>query len=52
VLRNLQNYATSLGNGNNPSEAEDCQNNIKEFSPYVKENTTFHHFKDQPVNGV
>jgi hypothetical protein len=27
-------------------------NNIEEFSPYLKENTTFHHYKDQLVNAV
>jgi hypothetical protein len=26
--------------------------NIKEFSPYRKENTTLHHYKDQLVNDV
>jgi hypothetical protein len=27
-------------------------NNILEFSPYRKENTTLHHYKDQLVNAV
>jgi hypothetical protein len=27
-------------------------NNISEFSPYRKENTTLHHYKDQLVNAV
>jgi hypothetical protein len=26
--------------------------NIYEFSPYLKENTTHHRYKDQPVNTV
>jgi hypothetical protein len=34
------------------SEAEARLNNIKEFSPYRKENTTLHHYKDQLVNAV
>jgi hypothetical protein len=33
-------------------EAEARQNNIYEFSPYRKENTTLHHYKDQLVNAV
>jgi hypothetical protein len=31
---------------------EDRLNNIYEFSPYLKENTTLHHYKDQLVNAV
>jgi hypothetical protein len=27
-------------------------NNIKEFSPYLKENTTLYHFKDRYFNSV
>jgi hypothetical protein len=27
-------------------------NNIYEFSPYLKENTTLHHYKNQLVNAV
>jgi hypothetical protein len=27
-------------------------NNIQEFSPYRKENTTLHHYKDQLVNVI
>jgi hypothetical protein len=33
-------------------EAEARLNNIYEFSPYLKENTTLHHYKDQLVNAV
>jgi hypothetical protein len=35
-----------------PFEAEARLNNIYEFSPYRKENTTLHHYKDQLVNAV
>jgi hypothetical protein len=35
-----------------PFEAEARLNNIEEFSPYCKENTTLHHFKDQLINVV
>jgi hypothetical protein len=35
-----------------PFEAEACLNVIQEFSPYLKENTTLHHYKDQLVNAV
>jgi hypothetical protein len=35
-----------------PFEAETCLNNIQEFSPYHKENTTLHHYKDQLVKVV
>jgi hypothetical protein len=35
-----------------PFEAEACLNVIYEFSPYLKENTTLHHYKDQLVNAV
>jgi hypothetical protein len=34
-----------------PSEAE-ALHNIKEFSPYRKENTTIHHYKELLVNYV
>jgi hypothetical protein len=34
-----------------PSEAFHV-NNIQELSPYRKENTTLHRYKDQPVNAV
>jgi hypothetical protein len=33
-------------------KAEARLNNIQEFSPYLKENTTLHHYKDRLVNGV
>jgi hypothetical protein len=33
-------------------EAEARLNNIQESSPYLKENTTLHHYKDQLVNTV
>jgi hypothetical protein len=33
-------------------EAEAHVNNICEFSPYRKENTTLHHYKDQLINAV
>jgi hypothetical protein len=33
-------------------EDEACLNVIEEFSPYLKENTILHHYKDQLVNGV
>jgi hypothetical protein len=36
----------------NPFEAEARLNNIWELSPYLKENTTLHHYKDQLVNAV
>lgn len=29
-----------------------CLNIIQEFSPYLKENLTFHHYKDQLINAV
>jgi hypothetical protein len=32
---------------NKPFEAEARLNNIKEFSPHRKENTTLHHYKEQ-----
>jgi hypothetical protein len=35
-----------------PFEAEAYLNNIYEFSPYLQENTTLHHYKDQFVNAV
>jgi hypothetical protein len=35
-----------------PFEAEASLNTIKEFSPYLKENTTLHHYKHQFVNAV
>jgi hypothetical protein len=35
-----------------PFKAEARLNNIYEFSPYRKENTTLHHYKDQLVNAV
>jgi hypothetical protein len=31
-------------------EAEVSLNSIKIFSPYLKENTAHHHYKDQPIN--
>jgi hypothetical protein len=34
------------------SEPETPGHNIYEFSPYLKENTTLHHYKDQLVNAV
>jgi hypothetical protein len=34
------------------AEAETRLNNIQEFSPYRKENTTLHRYRDQPVNAV
>jgi hypothetical protein len=37
---------------NYPFEAEARLNDIYEFSPYLKENTTFHHNKDHLVNAV
>jgi hypothetical protein len=37
---------------NYPFEDEACLNVIYEFSPYLKENTTLHHYKDQLVNAV
>jgi hypothetical protein len=33
-------------------ETECRLNIIWEFSPYLKENTTLHHYKDQLVNAV
>jgi hypothetical protein len=33
-------------------EAETHANNVEEFSPYRKENTTLHHYKDRFVNAV
>jgi hypothetical protein len=33
-------------------KAEHSQNNIRGSSPYRKENTTFHHYKDKLVNTV
>jgi hypothetical protein len=33
-------------------EAETRLNKISVFSPYLKENTTLHHYKDQLVNAV
>jgi hypothetical protein len=33
-------------------EAEADLNNIQKLSPYRKENTTLHHYKDQLVNAV
>jgi hypothetical protein len=33
-------------------EAEARLNVIYEFSPYLKENTILHHYKDQLVNAV
>jgi hypothetical protein len=33
-------------------ETEARLNNIYDFSPYRKENTTLHHYKDQLVNAV
>jgi hypothetical protein len=33
-------------------EAEARLNNIEESSPYLKENTAVHHYKDQLVNAV
>jgi hypothetical protein len=35
-----------------PSEAEARLNNMKEFSPYLKENITLHYYKNQLVNAV
>jgi hypothetical protein len=35
-----------------PFEGEARLNNIYESSPYRKENTTLHHYKDQLVNAV
>jgi hypothetical protein len=35
-----------------PFAAEDRLKNIQEFSPYRKENTAFHRYKDQPVNAI
>jgi hypothetical protein len=35
-----------------PFEDESCLNVIKEFSPYLKEKTTLHHYKDKLVNAV
>jgi hypothetical protein len=35
-----------------PFESEARLNNIYEFSLYLKENTTLHHYKDQLVNAV
>jgi hypothetical protein len=35
-----------------PFKAEARLNIIEEFSPYLKENTTLHHYKDQLVNAV
>jgi hypothetical protein len=32
--------------------AETHLNNIQEFTMYLKENTTLHHYKDQMVNTV
>jgi hypothetical protein len=37
---------------NCPFKVETRLNSIQEFSPYLKENTTFHHYKDQLVNAV
>jgi hypothetical protein len=37
---------------NQPFEAEVRLNAISEFSPYLKENTTLHRYKDQLVNAV
>jgi hypothetical protein len=36
----------------NHLKPEACLNNILEFSPYRKENTTLHHYKDQLVDAV
>jgi hypothetical protein len=38
--------------GRRTFKAEARLNNIYEFSPYLKENTTLHHYKDQLVNAV
>jgi hypothetical protein len=35
-----------------PSEAEAPLSNIENFSPYGKENTTLHPYKNQSVNAV
>jgi hypothetical protein len=35
-----------------PLTQEARLNNICEFSPYLKENATLHHYKDQLVNAV
>jgi hypothetical protein len=35
-----------------PLKREARLNSIQEFSPYRKENTTLHHYKDQLVNAV
>jgi hypothetical protein len=35
-----------------PFETEALLNNIYEFSPYLKENTTLHHYNDQLVSIV
>jgi hypothetical protein len=34
------------------SEAEAFLNNIYESSPFVKENTTLHDYRDEPVKAV
>jgi hypothetical protein len=36
----------------NPFEPEARVNSIHELSPYLKENTTLHHYKDQLVKAV
>jgi hypothetical protein len=38
--------------GRRTFKAEARLNNIYEFRPYLKENTTLHHYKDQLVNAV
>jgi hypothetical protein len=35
-----------------PFEVEPHPNNIQELNPYLKENTTVHHYKAQLVNSV
>jgi hypothetical protein len=48
----IYNYPNLILILNLPFEAEARLNNIWEFSPYLKENTTLRHYKDQLVNAV
>jgi hypothetical protein len=43
---------SGIGQQFNPLKPEAHPNNIWEFSPYRKENTTLHHYKDQLINAV
>jgi hypothetical protein len=43
---------TNLDNERLPFEAEARLNINKEFSPYIKKNTTVHHYSDQFIDAV